>query len=299
MTYRYQIVDDLGEQLRLLKALGVSEPANFAADGPDHLFLSVSADGEEIGVIRGRFHEENERFQILMLLVSPGRRSAALLGELIAALLARADARFHPKEFYWLYDLRPGESDPFFRLVRQIPGVTARAEPSFCRFRVHLPGFRTRAERYSVSYAEKKGYRILHSRDVSPEAKEALMDMVRGADEGDGLRTLHPFVEEFDEDASLFLVEQESGALCSWVVCRLMAPGTLDVRRWYTLPGRREKLAGVYLMGVWIDLVCARYTDIEFLVRVGNEDMLHFGRWYFGAALQELYTEHTLRIEGF
>ena len=56
-------------------------------------------------------------------------------------------------------------------------------------------------------------------------------------------------------------------------------------------------MAGVCLMGRWIDYVSARYEDIEFIVRADNRDMLQFSRWYFGEALQELFMEQVLKIK--
>ncbi len=295
--YRYQSIDDPTEQLRLLRKLGSKEPAANAAGSLEHLFLSVSSDEEEIGVIRGWFIPEDSEFQILMLLVLPGWRDAALLRELIGALLVQAERRYHPKLFFWRYPVKAGRADPIERLVQGISGATAHTEPSYHRFRVHLPGFRTRAERYSDEYLARKGYRILRASELTSEMKARLMDRIRSADDRDELKDLQPFVKEFDEDTSFFLQEQESDLLCGWVICRLMDPATLEVRRWYAFPSRRAKMAGVCLMGRWIDYVSARYEDIEFIVRADNRDMLQFSRWYFGEALQELFMEQVLKIK--
>ncbi len=295
--YRYQSIDDPDRQLRLLRKLGSKEPAANAAGSLEHLFLSVATDEAEIGVIRGWFIPENAEFQILMLLVLPEWRSAALLQEMIAELLAQARRRYHSKLFFWRYTVGAGRTDLIERLAQGIPGATAHAEPSYHRYHVHLPGFRTRAEYYPDEYLARRGYRILRASELTSEMKTRLMDQIRSADERDELKGLQPFVEEFDEDTSFFLQEQESDLLCGWVICRLMDPTALEVRRWYAFPSRRAKMAGACLIGRWIDYVSTRYEDIEFIVRADNRTMLQFCRRYFKEALRELYVGKTLRIE--
>ena len=295
--YRYQSIDDPDRQLRLLKKLGSKEPAENAAGSLEHLFLAVSSDEEEIGAIRGWFIPENSEFQILMMLVLPEWRSAALLQGLIGALLAQAKRRYHPKLFFWRYTVKAGRADPTERLVQGIPGVRAHSEPSYHRFHVRLVGFQSGSERYPEDYLEKKGYHILWYRELSSEMKARLEERISLAEKEEELQELQPFVGELEESASLFLLEKDSGALCGWVVCRLMASGTLEVRRWYAFPDRRAGMAGVFLIGRWIDAMVKQYTDIEFIVRADNRTMLQFCRRYFREALEELYVGKTLRIE--
>ncbi len=295
--YLYRVVDDPAERVRLMHKFSSEEPAADAADSSDHLLLSVSANGKEIGIARGQFLPQISKFHILVVALLPGWRNTELTRALLSALIEQADARFHPEEFFWEYIIKDGASDPFLRLAQGIPGIEAHSEVFFRRYRIHLNGPFGLAARYTESNLEKKGYRILRYHDLSSGMKAALEARIRAADAKGDLRNLHPFVEDHDESTSLFLLEKDTGSLCGWVVCRLIGPKTLEVRRWYTFPGRRAKMPGIYLIGYWLNLVALQYTGIEFVIMAGHDKtILPFCRNIFKESLEELFCERKLRI---
>lgn len=250
------------------------------------LLLKVHKDEEIIGMASGMYFDNENSFHILALRINDKENLRVIATTALSSLLEEAKRRFKSRRYEWFYDIKANSRDIYASFIKMLalPWLKQVSREVLGRRALLLSSGMTKPTlphnraSFSRESFDKSGFRVVSLADIDSSAKEKIDALLASPKEENV--GLSPFVgKDYDNATSFVIVDNETGDVAGWIVCRKRGKFT-DFRRWYCASRYRHKNLGVLMVGLLLRTVqeISEGLIIFMLYKSASSDML--GKFY-------------------